>query len=671
MKNPKKIISVALSVLIAAGTLSAFPMTASAEIDFNDLPTPIFSEKEEKSFKKSYPKNLKAEESYYGYYYGSSCSLTWDKVPNALCYNIYMKKKNDKKFIRQNIVLDNYAYLYFSDIPEGSLVYVTAVTFNEDDEEIESRKSKIITLNTQKEETSAELNEEAGDADIEYESEDYYDEEYYEEETAAADYENTVMTTAAVDIGYVYPEDTEEYDDSPESGYKNASTDPLSTFSADVDTASYANLRRLIRSGSSVPSDSVRIEEMLNYFDYNFTEPKGTAPFSMTYEFTDCPWNTDNKVMMIGIQGKDIAEAETPASNLVFLVDVSGSMDYEDKLPLVIESINTLAETMTEKDRISIVTYSGYERVILAGAKGNQKNTVKTLSGALSADGSTNGEGGIRAAYDLAEHYFIKGGNNRIILCSDGDLNVGIYDTDELVKLIEEKRESGIYLTTMGYGTGNLKDEKMEALADNGNGSYHYIDCAEEAKKVLVEERNSTLFTIAKDVKFQVEFNPANVKQYRLIGYDNRRLNNEDFTDDKKDAGDVGAGDSVIVLYEIVPADGKASDDLKYQTSTGKNADEWATVKIRYKKPGKDNSVQIKSVIKDSAYTNPAEIGDRLKFACAVAEFGLIVKDSEYKENASLKDVNKLLNGITEESIGYSSDFKEMVKLYEKKYKDE
>lgn len=658
LKKSKKFLSVILSILIASSAIGIVP---SAEINFEELPCQISSRKEITDFKKSKPKNLKTSEPEYGYYYSyyDGSYVSWDKVDNALCYDIYVKEESSKNFILIETTVDNSAFINMSG--SSAKVFVKAVAFTSEDKLVESKTSDVITLKNNN-------------------NLQYYDYAIEEEYEAAATEDSFAISSSTNNIAmdtsyytadgginpYTYYEvgNTEEYSSAEESGYKSASTDPVSTFSSDVDTASYANLRRLINSRSEIPEDSVRIEEMLNYFDYNFSESKSSSPFSFTYEFTDCPWNTDNKIMMIGIQGKDLEE--TPASNLVFLIDVSGSMNSDDKLPLVLESIKKLTETMSDEDRISIVTYSGYESVILAGATGNSVNTVEKLSSALSAKGSTNGEGGIKAAYELAEKYYIKGGNNRIILCSDGDLNVGISDTDELVKLITEKRKSNIYLTTLGFGAGNLKDEKMEALADNGNGKYHYIDNAEEAEKVLVEERNSTLYTIAEDVKIQVEFNPENVKSYRLIGYDNRRLDNEDFENDEKDAGDVGAGDNVIVLYEIVPADGGKSS-LKYQTVTN-NKSEWAEVRVRYKHPGEKKSLLTKSVIKSSAYTIPSEIGDRLRFSCAVCEFGLILKDSEYKENASISNVKELLSEVDTSKIGYSKDFVSLVEKYSKTY---
>ncbi|MCH5348750.1 MAG: von Willebrand factor type A domain-containing protein [Oscillospiraceae bacterium] len=429
-----------------------------------------------------------------------------------------------------------------------------------------------------------------------------------------------------------------------------------------MDTASYANLRRLITGGYSIPDDAVRIEEMLNYFDYDYVVPKNNA-FKINTELSDCPWNNEAQLLMVGIQGKKVEK--TPNSNLVFLIDTSGSMYSQDKLPLVIKSVKKLANTMGKNDRISIVTYSGEERVIVAGANGNQIKMISDLVSQLYADGVTNGESGINAAYALAEKYYIKGGNNRIIMATDGDLNVGISSEDELKKLIEEKRKSGVYFSVLGYGTGNIKDNKMETLADNGNGSYHYIDTAREAEKVLVAERDSTLFTIAEDVKLQVEFNPANVKSYRLIGYDNRRLANEDFKNDAKDAGEVGAGHSVTAIYEIIPADGKSGDSLKYQqNSKAANTDEIATVKVRYKNPTSKKVSQISAVVDKASYSK--EMSDNMKLAAAVTEFGLVLKNSDHKGSATADGALKLAESISKPNY-YE---KELIKLI-KKYKAE
>lgn len=648
----RKRLAFVLAVMISAGTLSAFPTGVSAEIDFDDLPTPISADaasKEVKAFKSAKPE-VTLETGYWG-----GITLRWKPVDNALLYYVY-QKTGTEKYKKIASVYDEYFYTYSAD--DGSKFAVKAVTFDYEDRAVYSLFSDPVTYNTpSKDEYYYEDEEDYCEEDVEYE---------YEEEPE-------MMASAGIDdTEYIFPANTEEYAHTEESAFKNTSTDPVSTFSSDVDTASYANLRRLINEGRDIPKDAVRIEEMLNYFDYNYVQPKGKAPFSVTYELSDCPWNKDSKLMMIGVQGKDIAAEDTPDSNLVFLVDTSGSMDYANKIGLVKESINMLTKSLTENDRISIVTYSGDEHIVLAGAKGNQTRTVKAMTECMDAGGSTNGEGGIRAAYELAEHYFIEGGNNRVILATDGDLNVGISDTDELVELISEKRKSGVYLTALGFGEDNLKDEKLEALADNGNGSYHYIDSAKEASKVLIEERNSTLFTIADDVKMQLEFNPEYIGSYRLIGYDNRRLNNEDFTDDTKDAGDVGAGDSVTVMYELKMATDK-DGSLKYQTSSGKGKGEWCALKIRYKRPGETKSVQISKAINGKTYDPYEKMSGRMKFCCAVVEFGMILKDSPYKGTSSISGVKKLLNDIPSSDktgkIGYRDDFEALVDTYDKAVK--
>ncbi|MGN1416405.1 MAG: von Willebrand factor type A domain-containing protein [Oscillospiraceae bacterium] len=652
----KKRAAFILAMMISAGTLSAFPAGVSAAIDMNDLPEPVSAENnsnEIKAFKRSKPELTLKSERYWG------AHLEWTPVKNALLYYVY-RVGNGGKYIKIASTYDEFFKLDYSD---SSVTYaVQAVTYDYDDNIYYSSTSNHVTYKYSPRAYGQEESVEAvAGAEIDYEVEVLDDYGYIEEEISYEPIDKIALTV-----------NTEEYSHAEESAFKKTSTDPVSTFSADVDTASYANLRRLINDGRTIPEDAVRIEEMLNYFDYDYVRPKGKSPFSVTYELSDCPWNKDSELMMIGIQGKDIAAEDTPASNLVFLVDTSGSMSWsENKLPLVKESINMLTETLTENDRISIVTYSGDEHVVLAGAKGNQTRTVKAMTDCMDAGGSTNGEGGIRAAYDIAEHYFIEGGNNRVILATDGDLNVGISDTDELTELISEKRKTGIYLTALGFGKDNLKDEKLEALADNGNGSYHYIDSAKEASKVLIEERNSTLFTIADDVKMQLEFNPEYIGSYRLIGYDNRRLNNEDFTNDAKDAGDVGAGDSVTVLYELKMKSDK-DGSLKYQTSSGKGTGEWCTLKIRYKTPGETKSVQVSTVINGKNYDPYEKMSGRMKFCCAVTEFGMILKDSPYKGTSSISGVKKLLKDIPSDDktadIGYRDDFEELVEKYIENY---
>lgn len=463
----------------------------------------------------------------------------------------------------------------------------------------------------------------------------------------------------------------EEYSEWEEKGFTSVMKAPLSTFAADVDTASYSNLRRLINSGytlDEIPKGAVRIEEMLNYFSYDYNAPKGKEPFGVTTQISSCPWNDDAELLMIGLKTEDIDYAHAPASNLVFLLDVSGSMYSDDKLPLLQESFGLLTENLTKKDRVSIVTYAGDDQIVLEGAHGNEtKKIIKALD-SLEAGGGTYGSKGIETAYALAEENYIKGGNNRIILATDGDLNIGLTSEEELEELITEKKESGIFLSVLGFGTGNIKDNKMETLADKGNGNYAYIDCLREANKVLVEEMSATLLTICKDVKFQVEFNPAVIESYRLLGYENRALAKEDFDDDTKDAGEIGAGHSVTALYEIVLKEPLSDlseeevEDLKYSKQykeemcglplySAKDM-EWLTINIRYKKPAEDESSLLEYPVGYESYTNAPS--DDYVFAAAVAEFGLLASHSEYPEDASVKHVEKALK-----SIDLSDEYKE------------
>lgn len=462
---------------------------------------------------------------------------------------------------------------------------------------------------------------------------------------------------------------TEEYSSIREIGYKSVANEPLSTFSADVDTASYSNLRRMIENGYSledIPSGAVRIEEMLNYFSYDYNLPEGEEPFGVTTVIGDCPWNEDAKLLQIGLKTEEIDFSEAPESNLVFLLDVSGSMYSDNKLPLLQKSFSMLVEELTEKDRVSIITYAGKDEVVLEGARGDEKAVIKEALEALEAGGSTNGADGIETAYRLAEEYFIEGGNNRVILATDGDLNVGVTSESALDELITEKKESGVFLSVLGFGTGNIKDNKMETLADRGNGNYAYIDSLSEAKKVLVEQMGATLVTVAKDVKFQVEFNPAYVKGYRLLGYENRVLQTEDFDDDTKDAGEIGAGHMVTALYEIIPVDSAQEipeTELKYQSgqgSAGVENGEWLTLKIRYKEPESDESKLCAYPVTEEAYTeNP---GEDFYFAAAVAELGLLVRNSEYKKDASFENIRELLKQVDTQADEYKDEFEYLVK---------
>ena len=457
---------------------------------------------------------------------------------------------------------------------------------------------------------------------------------------------------------------TEEYHGVEEQRYQSTRNQPLSTFSADVDTASYSNIRRMLNEGRIVDTGAVRIEEMLNYFSYDYKQPEGDSPFGVTTELSDCPWNPDTKLFLLGIQTEKIDFSKSAPANLVFLIDVSGSMMEENKLPLVQSAFLLLVENLTEKDRISIVTYAGDDMVVLSGAKGNQKEKIQIAIEELEAGGGTYGSKGIETAYQIAMENFIEGGNNRVILATDGDLNVGITSESELINLIEEKRKSGVALSVLGFGTGNIKDNKMEALADHGNGNYAYIDTLMEARKVLVEEMGATLLTVASDVKFQVEFNPAKVKGYRLLGYDNRRLATEDFIDDTKDAGEVGAGHSVSVLYELVLNDSKMEipeTELKYQTTEQTDmVDELLTVNIRYKKPGEQESILLSEPVGEARLADT--LTDNLAFASAVAEFGLILKDSEYKGDASFSKILERLDGIDYKQDEYRAEFYKLVK---------
>lgn len=462
----------------------------------------------------------------------------------------------------------------------------------------------------------------------------------------------------------LYEFNTEEYNAISENNFKSVKDYPLSTFSVDVDTASYSNVRRMINNGERVVPDAVRIEEMINYFKYDYKKPAPDVPFSINTELSDCPWNKNAKLLLIGLQAKEIDLENRPSSNLVFLLDVSGSMDEPNKLPLMQKAFVMLTENLNENDRISIATYAGAERVVLKGAKGNETMKIVSAIEELTAGGATAGEAGIIKAYELAREYFIEGGNNRVILATDGDLNVGISSEGDLVRLIEEKRNSGIYLSVLGFGTGNLKDNKMEALADNGNGNYHYIDSVLEAKKVLVEEMGGTLYTVAKDVKLQVEFNPAYIKGYRLIGYENRLLATEDFIDDSKDAGEIGAGHRVTALYEIIETGSEqeiAESNLKYQDQQIiSDSNEWLTINVRYKEPNEDTSKLISVTVDESDYTS--EMPDNLRFASSVAAFGMLLRESKWKGEASYQMILDNLKNCDFSSDEYKEEFVYLVK---------
>ena len=461
---------------------------------------------------------------------------------------------------------------------------------------------------------------------------------------------------------------TEDYSYIEENTFKNPKNNPLSTFSIDVDTASYSNVRRFLMNSEIPPKDAVRIEELINYFSYDYLNPDDEHPFSVNTEIAKCPWNENNLLVKIGLKGEDIPKENIPSSNLVFLLDVSGSMNAPDKLPLLQSAIKMLANQLTEKDKISIVVYAGASGVVLDSVSGDDKIKIMDAIDSLNAGGSTNGGEGINLAYKIAKKNFIENGNNRIILATDGDFNVGISSNGELTRLIEEKRNEGIFLTVLGFGTGNIKDTTMETLADKGNGNYAYIDSILEAKKVLVEEMGSTLFTIAKDVKIQVEFNPNIIEGYRLVGYENRRLNDEDFNDDTKDAGEMGAGHTVTAFYELIPITSneeiKNIDDLKYQeTVVKKNDEEIMTVKLRYKDPDKNSSNLLEKIVKtNDIVSNPSE---DYMFAVAVTEFGMILRDSKFKGNSTIDDVISLAKyNKGNDYSGYRSEFIKLAELY-------
>ena len=458
----------------------------------------------------------------------------------------------------------------------------------------------------------------------------------------------------------------ERYAQITENPFLETSRAPLSTFSIDVDTASYANVRRYLNDGQMPPTDAVRIEEMVNYFEYDYPQPIGDAPFSVNTEAATAPWNRNHKIVSIGLQGKKVALDDVPPSNLVFLLDVSGSMEDARKLPLLKESLKILTNQLTSKDRVAIVVYAGASGLVLPST--NNRNEILNALDDLNAGGSTNGGQGIQLAYKVALDNFIQGGNNRVILATDGDLNVGLQSDDALVSMIEAKRKTGIFLSVLGFGTGNTNDSMMEKLADKGNGNYAYVDSREEARKALGEQVAGTLFTIAKDVKIQVEFNPAKVAGYRLIGYENRLLANKDFNDDTKDAGEIGAGHSVTALYEIVPA-GQAIDndgiELKYSKvapSESSFNDELLTVKLRYKEPNGTQSKLLTQGLLDRG-NSVENASDNLRFASAVAEFGMILRDSRYKGSANFSSVTNLAqNALGSDLKNYRSDFLDLVR---------
>ena len=462
---------------------------------------------------------------------------------------------------------------------------------------------------------------------------------------------------------------TEEYDRIQENGFKSVADTPLSTFSIDVDPASYSNMRRFINRGELPPADAIRTEELVNYFSYDYPKPTGNDPVKITVEAGTCTWNTAHRLVRIGLKAKEIPTEQLPASNLVFLIDVSGSMWGANRLVLVKSSLKLLVNNLRNKDKVAIVTYAGSAGVKLEATSGGDKQKIREAIDELTAGGSTAGGAGIHLAYQIAKKNFISDGNNRIILCSDGDFNVGVSSAEGLEQLIEKERKSGVHLTVLGYGMGNYKDKKIQVLAEKGNGNHAYIDNLQEANRVLVGEFGATLHTVAKDVKLQVEFNPSQVQAYRLIGYESRLLKDEDFNNDAKDAGDMGAGHTVTAFYEVIPAGVKNEyvgkvDDLKYQkkekmTLKPTGSDELLTVKLRYKAPDKDVSRKMELPFVDNKGDS---VSSDFRFASAVAMFGQLLRDSDFKGTADYDKVIKLAKqGLNNDERGYRREFIRLV----------
>ncbi len=490
-----------------------------------------------------------------------------------------------------------------------------------------------------------------------------------------------VMRSAEADMAFgsgyaapVYYEDesnynTEEYDHIKENIFKTAKNAPLSTFSIDVDAASYSNVRRMIMHGQKPYADAVRIEEMINYFSYEYENPTGKHPFSVNTEVSTAPWNPKHQLVHIGIQGKKLDTDTRVNSNLVFLIDVSGSMSDANKLPLLKKSMKLLTSNMNPEDRIAIVVYAGAAGLVLPSTPVSQKQKIYNALDQLQSGGSTAGGAGIKLAYKVAQENFIKGGNNRVILATDGDFNTGTSSSSEMVRLIEEKRKGGVYLTITGFGMGNYKDGRMEQISNAGNGNYFYIDSYKESVKVFGAEMQANLFTIAKDVKIQVEFNPALVQAYRLVGYENRKLNDEDFNNDKVDAGELGAGHTVTALYEIIPVGVESEfvkdiNPLKYQTAQGAASDELLTVNLRYKPIDSDTSVLISHAVANQTQKID-QTNDNFRFSAAVAQFGMLLRESEFKQSSTLENTLLLAKGAQgQDDMGYRREFIDMIRSY-------
>ena len=478
----------------------------------------------------------------------------------------------------------------------------------------------------------------------------------------------------------------EQYNPIYENQFRTArGEEAISTFSIDVDTASYANMRRFLNNGQRPPANAVRIEEMINYFSYDYPQPEGKTPFSVNMEIADCPWNAQHQLLRVGLKGKDIDRNERPVSNLVFLLDVSGSMNDANKLPLLKRALRMMVDQLNENDMISIVIYAGNTGVVLGPTSGDQKRLIHDAIERLRSGGSTNGSAGIQLAYDLATQNYIEGGVNRVIWATDGDLNVGVTDDHTLINLVSERAQEGVFLTTLGFGTGNLKDGKLEQIANQGNGVYAYIDSIREARKVLIEQMSASLVTIAKDVKLQIEFNPAAVSAYRLIGYENRVLQTEDFDNDAKDAGDIGAGHTVTALYEIIPA-GTASTEapsatsLKYQTqpqpqssppeaaeqqeilSEAARSGEVLTLALRYKLPDEDESTRVEFTLENASQPFD-EASTDFRFAASVAGFGMLLRDSKYRGTVTHPMVEEIARtSMGDDPHGYRAEFIDLVR---------
>ncbi|GAB4281462.1 MAG: VWA domain-containing protein [Marinilabiliales bacterium] len=576
----------------------------------------------------------------------------------------------DGNFVKSGTTDDNGIYLIKDIVPGTYSLEATHFAYKKID-----KNAVIITANTT---TKFDLKMEPNGAKLEeiipvleedaIEKEVYINQSYNRREAAkcvSSDYFTGGNVNYNNDTYTTIDWNTEEYDKINENIFKDVINNPLSTFSVDVDRAAYANVRRFLKNNQKPYKDAVRIEEMINYFDYNYPQPKGEDPFSINLELGNCPWNQEHQLLHIGLKGQNIENDKIPANNLVFLIDVSGSMSDQNKLPLLKQAFKILVEKLRPEDHVAIVVYAGAAGEVLPSTPGNEKNKIIAALDMLQSGGSTAGGAGIKLAYKIAKQNYIAGGNNRVILATDGDFNVGASSDAEMVRLIEEKRDEGVFLTILGFGMGNYKDSKMEKISNAGNGNYAYIDNILEAKKIFEKELWGTLYTIAKDVKFQIEFNPKYVKAYRLIGYENRILNKEDFNDDKKDAGEIGCGHTVTALYEIIPAKSTEQvsnvDELEYQTIKSTNSNNMLTVKLRYKKPDEDTSKLIVNRYKKSDIfkENPS---DNFKFSAAVAEFGMLLRDSEYKKDSSFEQVLALAKAAKgTDEYGYRQEFIQLV----------